>query len=613
MPQDIFEVLPLEICVQCITEACSGDDYMTNLLTTTTVSRRWCQLLTQTPTLWTVINVKDVNEDSMEAIFTFLQLSASAHLSLEVWAPLARGWYSVAPLIADHRNRIRKIILHADDANFRDLISDSELQGSLQEIFETLHFPESIQCMDVIVDHPVAMGDSTWIPPNLLSTGNWLLPSHVLAPPSSSFPGLYRLSIQNAQSINFFLHILGLTELRYLHLYSNIEDDSLPTLYSPEAIGDDSESKLSPPGFLIPLGPPHLSTLRYHGRFHQTLYLFVYPLFRTLRTLDLQIRIVDLQSLIEDLETCHSLRCFGITLLLLQRDFQHSYHDQRLRISSWRLEQVEDLRCEMKMPEPFPVSRTLVENDIWESFRNIFPNIRKLVWNLPPNFSNDRKSEDEYLFKVKGLRSGIESLKASTVEVLKWILITDISTLSISGLLTFHWPDGYTFSRLNTLTISIDARAQIFLAIEPQDFKVLERLSITFLGPRGGLQFLDHPSLIELTISTKLPTFRQGINFCASLVCHPSRYPRLEQINLDTFPEWDILYVLLRRRNLFQGPTVSRIKSLGLASINPRIQHLFGSLLAGRDIVPPQFLRNMATSLSIEEAQSRLLNEQMFV
>ncbi|PVG01311.1 hypothetical protein CPB86DRAFT_699557, partial [Serendipita vermifera] len=84
---------------------------MTNLLTLTTVSRRWCEVLTQTPTLWTTIHAKYADEDSIVAISTFLHLSGNAQLSLTVWGPLSRGWYSIFPLLLDHKDRIREVIL----------------------------------------------------------------------------------------------------------------------------------------------------------------------------------------------------------------------------------------------------------------------------------------------------------------------------------------------------------------------------------------------------------------------------------------------------------------------------------------------------------------------
>jgi hypothetical protein len=247
MTRDLLDILPYEICIQCFAETCSGDDYMADLLMITTVSRRWCQFLTQTPTLWTIINIKNADEDSMETIFTFLHLSGSADLSLTVWVPFSGVWYSMFSILRSHRNRIIKVVLRADEP----MVSDIELQHSLQEIFGALGFPDSVRYMDIVADRPIKM-TSTWIPRNLASLGNWLIPLSILEPSSPLIRTLHHLSIGIIHLLDLFPRLSTFVRLRSIHIYSEKQDYSSPI---PEQSHHTNPLNLS------------LQNLRYQGRF----------------------------------------------------------------------------------------------------------------------------------------------------------------------------------------------------------------------------------------------------------------------------------------------------------------------------------------------------------
>ncbi|CAG8715266.1 10178_t:CDS:1, partial [Acaulospora colombiana] len=56
-------------------------------------------------------------------------------------------------------------------------------------------------------------------------------------------------------------------------------------------------------------------------------------------------------------------------------------------------------------------------------------------------------------------------------------------------------------------------------------------------------------------------------SFVHALACRPDCYPLLEEIVLWVCPEWDILMIMLERRNLLAGPLIKPIKRITLPSI----------------------------------------------
>ncbi|PVF91706.1 hypothetical protein CPB86DRAFT_681854, partial [Serendipita vermifera] len=68
--------------------------------------------------------------------------------------------------------------------------------------------------------------------------------------------------------------------------------------------------------------------------------------------------------------------------------------------------------------------------------------------------------------------------------------------------------------------------------------------------------------------------------FVKDIACHPESYPSLEDIDLMRFPEWDILLIMLERRNLLASPSVKRINKLRITEpYPPKLRAILGALL----------------------------------
>lgn len=70
---------------------------------------------------------------------------------------------------------------------------------------------------------------------------------------------------------------------------------------------------------------------------------------------------------------------------------------------------------------------------------------------------------------------------------------------------------------------------------------------------------------------------------CREIILHPTNFPSLEYICMDTCPQWDIFFILLERRNIYTTSGISRLRHIGLPSISPtRLHQPITELLGGR-------------------------------
>lgn len=236
MPRDLIKALPPELWVWCISGACRGEHYMTNLSVLLIVSKSWNRCLLHTPTLWATIHVNDADENSMALIPTFLLRSQSCKLSLAIWVPLSGKWNEILPLFSPHRDRIREVILqnhylsHNVGCSFKIAASDDDFCHILNRVLQDLGRPNSIEFLDLIVEHPVAM-DLTWVPPNLVSARNWLLPQSFFRQPFVRFT-FHHLSIKASDLHNLLQHPSASRHLRHLDINSNPQQPVSPALPS---------------------------------------------------------------------------------------------------------------------------------------------------------------------------------------------------------------------------------------------------------------------------------------------------------------------------------------------------------------------------------------------
>lgn len=106
--RDPMKVLPLELCADIIEEAIRRYDRVDRLLDLTSVSRRWCNILTSLPTLWTEIVFDSSKGDYLAKAAIGLSLSGTCELSVTIAVPFEL-WQEISSIVLAESGRIASL------------------------------------------------------------------------------------------------------------------------------------------------------------------------------------------------------------------------------------------------------------------------------------------------------------------------------------------------------------------------------------------------------------------------------------------------------------------------------------------------------------------------
>ncbi|PVF94699.1 hypothetical protein CPB86DRAFT_630554 [Serendipita vermifera] len=155
-------------------------------------------------------------------------------------------------------------------------------------------------------------------------------------------------------------------------------------------------------------------------------------------------------------------------------------------------------------------------------------------------------------------------VKSLTLDILGHMdLIPYFSSSFLKSLLLLRgWLPEEKMPPTNSQTVNLDS------------WPALESISIETGMVQWGkysLDFLRRVDIIEvesdLDLECRVTSFIRELAYC------PNSYPSLEEIKLNECPEWDILVIMLERRNLLAGPSIQRIQNLKFPSLFP--QYIF--------------------------------------
>jgi len=91
------------------------------------------------------------------------------------------------------------------------------------------------------------------------------------------------------------------------------------------------------------------------------------------------------------------------------------------------------------------------------------------------------------------------------------------------------------------------------------------------------------PRLSTLSITSKTFMNPQGNLLCVQLIYNPEYCPVLQQIYFSDFIEWDILFLMLQRRNYGKVP-VKKISRVAVPYVPAFLRQPLGCLLEGEPI-----------------------------
>ena len=114
----------------------------------------------------------------------------------------------------------------------------------------------------------------------------------------------------------------------------------------------------------------------------------------------------------------------------------------------------------------------------------------------------------------------------------------------------------------------VDRGTPTLKASRLREWSNLRVLNLTFI--ESSFDHFSSPTLKVLSI--RVPRNMATVTaLCQQLAIYGDRCPRLERLEFSECPEWDILMIMLERRNCNKDPVVTPIKYIILPARIPRI------------------------------------------
>lgn len=539
---DPLHFLPAELWIDIVREATirAGTTMSTidALLLLTLVSSDWRTKLISAPRLWTDVTVGTGEADAQAKLETALWLSKDLHFTLRVMVPSLQ-WVENLPLFQMRAHRIKQIDFILAYGRGREPPDDYVVNEFIYDVFSSIgHFP-TLQVMQVYIRPQLLLNwqDIATRAPNLRyvysSTG---VPLEVVRNLSLRVCTIDAQSDEVLQSLGDINHVEGLSWI----LAEDVKTYSKVCL------------------------PPSMPALRSIESFDilNSNFLLLLKLTGNLNTLIISIKdswrhLYDLFNLLEHLPHLQALELYLHAIseaILLPAMNLCKTGLQDLRISHSRKYTAEDSSLD----------------PLFNLFPIYFPKLRGL--------------EVKFIPWSTPLASFIKS--AATLRSLRVSYFTgNLFSNSIES------------SSLQQLTLE-DATIASFLALM-ENAKCPELSKLTFSGldlggetqPPNEIHYPGEIPPIYLTIETlenglihtrwETPKFRalrklqltgsrdhSGV-FLVDMIMDPCICPTLTEIGLQFVPEWDLLFLMLERRNRLQG--IARIQTLTLPSPIPLV------------------------------------------
>jgi hypothetical protein len=578
-----MEKLPNELILEIFSEIAPHIQYsyivgsIQDLLCLTMVSKKWRDFILSEPLLWTHLALISNGYDNSAIISVQLHLSNPLPLKIEAYIPFQQ-WDTLQPMFLQSSDKIETVLthgfllhsLHGDPTRATDLWNFLDKLGplsNLRHLGERWIHPFSIK---QFLDRYPSLDQVTGIP----------LPIQDL---QIAKDRLNMESLVTCDDINTVLPIIeSIGSLKKVSFLTSGSPPQ-PRQEDPEAEESGNESISG-----HQLGWTGLYYRAYDARSLVPLLYRLSSLIHLSIHLDLGISFLDTVAIM-----VHKLECLEFLSISLDiqygatirapLDLSPNHSARSLRIAIYTVTSRE-YGSDEREPEEHPHNLSQV---IVTTLLNIMPNVtrldlkldgsqafslsylaRHLSGNDPPlglNLNMTEKSK-----KTSGLPSIQRLTLSGNIDVSLPLSSRFVKTLEVSR---------YYLSTYNELS-NPDMRVNL------EDWVALEEIHLhgrLAAWNKSSLCFLRKLS-IEIDRETEGSLVAYGITgFIKELACRPYSYPSLEDIELNECPEWDILMIMLERRNLLQGPEIKKIRTIKLGSpYSLEIQRIISGLLAGK-------------------------------
>jgi hypothetical protein len=602
-----LEYFPTEIWIHVflrITEV----DWM-GILPLMQVCQRWTSIIVSEPRLWTSIHIRS-NVESMELAYSALHLSRDLPLHVTAEVPMDPNIQKI--LIEREVGRIQSICLERPVNSFVGAKEFIKISASMLKDLGPLPSLHSL----FVSSYPE--GDDIWSPilvnldaPQIRHVEPAVFSQDVLE--TSRYSRLRDLGTSLPLEV-ILPKLVKLTDLRRLTLIPRFEPDE-PT--PPSEVSVDSCKDIA-----------LLKSLGHLQEYSELIWPLLKHVSSSLRVLELEIAQEQLPKLFAALENAQYLHDLSVRIPIL-------FNTGGLEGNRWKAPTLPGIRkftLEITIDElvdelTLEASFAEAAHPVLEALDNSFPRVRSLHLNSYI-YGNDLVRLVETMQDLKTLDSmqvvrsnrtmkatcpTLESLRAEDQSVLYYLTIPNLTSMEFKSFKILDEvvsePIDCSFASSVQSIVMQSQHASTILA-NGGEFTQLRTLE--WFNCRYGYNYRDSslPSLTTIIFSS-FDVPQSVTAFCESLLRYPRSCPRLDTICFRRYPEWDMLFYMLLRRNVHLPQTnISQILRIQLLMVPaPFIMVPLSTLLSGK--IPVEM--PSPEELSFMEIQDVYFDQTMYV
>jgi hypothetical protein len=616
---DIIEVFPEDIWIQIIQYALPTSQYAAALLTLTMVSSKWFHALLSIPILWSHIEICGSNGDSLATIGAFTHLSNDAPLTLTVYLPVRSEATTLQAAMSFMGGRIQQVVIIPDrrlqGPSPSRPFSDSDnlnsgfrfLFDSAQYIFDAIRVDlRSAPTQRATHGHrgSFAVGEHG----QFAGGGGRLTYGHEVLQMVDGFPP-HRLremfgccvcvmpSLDSLRYLERFRTCVTLDRLAP-HLENMVQLRSL-TLAGWESYDKTHQDKRVLSSFE---NLSNLTAISFGGSFHLSWWKLLAALAPNLVHLKIDIPPPQLCNGLEVLQFCIRLR----ELSFCVREWKPGDEgDIELnRTLRFAIPDITSLRS-LTFTVTHNPGNTQIQEQLTVAINHVTAMYRTVE---EASFTIHFAKDEKFTTGVLSCISELPNLRRLYFDGSAWPFMPGqqpVTVLKMVEALDTAFPEAFHTPRLWSAIWRCGLSDHINM-LEYDNVRTLHMHDNDF-RPHSTKFSRDHlPRLINLQIflngsrhvrlgsflaltSISIESSQAGVtSLCIALLYQPEDCPCLEDIEfLESAPEWDILFIMLERRNFLINPSVSRVRRISLPFISNELRAPLACLLRGKYTARP--------------------------
>jgi hypothetical protein len=561
---DPLEFLPPEISLQCILQILPARShrYTYTVLELASVSRKWQEFFLSVPSLWVEINVEHTINDLLAVIAVFLNLSRAMPLKIVIWDDPGENMNEISFLLRPHSDRI-SALAYAGNISF-DAPSSLCVSITSRIIGSLAHLPN-------LTD--IDFGNSLLLERSQVRSLSLRQDTRITS--------LTYMDIGEETD-----HLIHLTNFATLYSIEKIIPvlQWLPSLTMLRFQGARLKPEMNGSQIIDPIPLlPRLETLSCSDIYCDNLHRVIQFAVPRLCSLSVHVPVSMISALFSALRSLFSLQELHLDIALAPTSHEvrpypqystaiRSLHTMSVRVNYRTGNRVFNLNELRKIFIAFEVIYPFAKNVTLEGTIGILRPALEYLQSLRSIQSLylrtvESKTADTTDFRI--FLPSLHKLWARAREVHGYFDVPNLLHLMLQGVKSSSRFNETSFLQLRKLEVHTPAFPEDFtLILDPKRYPALRELEMKLAGPRVTWNLTSFPKLMSINLSSVGMMLPHANRFFMALMYDSTVCPSLPYVQLADLVEWDLLFLMLQRRN-FGTKGVKPINRLVLPFISP--------------------------------------------